>query len=640
MVRKQKPATVDTDLLRFTTAGSVDDGKSTLIGRLLLDCRAIYEDHLAALASDSRRLNRECTDLALLTDGLKAEREQGITIDVAYRHFATPRRRFIIADTPGHEQYTRNMATGASTADLAVILVDARQGVLTQSKRHGFISTLLGIRHLVLAVNKMDLVDWSREVFERIRSEYTTFASRLGIDDLVSIPMSALLGDNVVSRSPHMSWYEGPSLIRQLENAPLGSRGADQPLRFPVQYVSRPTPGYRGYCGQLAAGTLRKGQEVLVLPAGRPARIRTIRLGDEELESASPPRSVAVELDRNIDVGRGSMVVTPEASPQARDEVSAVLLWMSTTPFQEKTWLVKHTSRLVKGTVAALHARINPDSLEAEEPGIPSLNWIGRISLQLHEPILCDPYASNRTTGSFILIDPLTNDTVAAGMILAEDAHFPGHTVRPPEPPQRLLTPAESLVSPAERSRLLGQKPVTIWLTGLSGSGKSTIAMALERRLHDSGHACYVLDGDNVRRGLNRDLGFAPADRTENIRRIAEVAALMNDAGLIVVTAFISPYADDRRNAAQAIGQERFAEVFVDAPLRLCEARDPKGLYRKARDGRLPEFTGISAPYESPTRPSLRLDTAQLSVEQCVDSLISWLCENGLLDGGRNEETT
>ncbi len=621
-----------TDLLRFTTAGSVDDGKSTLIGRLLLDCRAVYEDHLAALAADSRRLNREVTDLALLTDGLKAEREQGITIDVAYRHFATPRRRFIIADTPGHEQYTRNMATGASTASLAVILVDARQGLLTQSRRHAFISVLLGIRHLVLAVNKMDLVDWSREVFERVRSEFATFAGRLGLHDIVCIPMSALLGDNVVTLSPHMSWYEGVPLVSHLESVPVAAAEANAPFRMPVQLVLRPTEGYRGLAGQLAGGRLRAGQQVLVQPAGHRATVRSIHVGERRVTEATPPSSISVELEEDLDVGRGALLTDPDSLARVTDRARAVLLWMSSTPLSKKTWLAKLGTRSVRCTVESLDCRIDPDTLATEEPGIPGLNWIGRVSVYFHEPVACDPYAHNRTTGSFVLIDPLANDTVAAGMILEDDGHIEGlGPARTSPSPTRLLTPEDSLVSPAERCALLGQRPVTLWLTGLSGSGKSTIAKALERRLTDSGHACYVLDGDNVRRGLNRDLGFSPAERTENIRRVAEVAALMNEAGLIVITAFISPYAEDRAQAARAIGASRFAEVFVDAPLPLCEARDPKGLYRKAREGRLQEFTGVSAPYESPTAPALRLDTSACSLADCVESIVSWLEARGYL---------
>jgi bifunctional enzyme CysN/CysC len=621
-----------TDLLRFSTAGSVDDGKSTLIGRLLLDCRAVYEDHLAAMAADSRRLNREATDLALLTDGLKAEREQGITIDVAYRHFATPRRRFIIADTPGHEQYTRNMATGASTSSLAVILVDARQGLLTQSRRHAFISVLLGIRHLVLAVNKMDLVDWSREVFERLRSEFIAFAGRLGVPTPACIPMSALLGDNVVTLSPHMSWYEGVPLVAHLENVPVGSNDEESLLRLPVQTVLRPGKDYRGLAGQLAGGRLGPGQTVLVQPAGLHATVRSIRLGDKVLSQAAPPSSVAVEIEEDLDIGRGALLSDPARPARVTDRVRAVLLWMSAAPMVRKTWLAKAATRTVRCTVDAVECRIDPDTLTTGEAGTPDLNWIGRVAIRFHEPVACDSYARNRTTGSFVLIDPLANDTVAAGMILDDDGHIEGLLQARPSPqPERLLTPEESLVSADKRSLLLRQRPVTLWLTGLSGSGKSTIAKALERRLVDSGHACYVLDGDNVRRGLNRDLGFSPAERSENIRRVAEVAALMNDAGLIVVTAFISPYTQDRAQAARSIGAERFVEVFVDAPLPLCEARDPKGLYRKAREGRLAEFTGISAPYESPTSPALRLDTSADSVVGCVERIVDWLLSGGFL---------
>lgn len=622
------------DLLRFTTAGSVDDGKSTLIGRLLYDCKSIFEDQLHAVENDSRRLNRSEPDLALLTDGLKAEREQGITIDVAYRYFATPRRRFIIADTPGHEQYTRNMVTGASTANLAIILVDARQGVLTQSRRHGFIASLLGIPHIILAVNKMDLVDYSQAVFEQIKEDYTQFASRLRMTELTGIPISALRGDNVVRAGNRMPWYRGVTLLDHLENVYIGSDRNLIDFRFPVQYVNRPHQDFRGYTGQIVSGVVRVGDEVMALPSGRTTRIRSIETYDGPLAFAFPPQSVTLCLEDEIDLSRGEMLVHPNNLPHIGEEVEAILIWMDVEPFQPgKTYLVKHTTRLTKGVFSKLHYRINPDGLHREPCDYLALNEIGRTILQLHHPIFFDEYERNRQTGALIVIDPLSNRTVGAGILISRGKPHVRISPRITSgvPVSRNIMNEKSLVTTEDRQQILGHKAVTLWLTGLSGSGKSTLAKMLEKRLLQSGHICYVLDGDNIRQGLNRDLGFSAEDRSENIRRVAETARLMNEAGLIVITAFISPFREDRRQAGEIIGTDRFREVYVEAPLEVCEERDPKGLYRKARSGRIPEFTGIASPYEPPETPSWRIRTDRISVEEAVATLFTGLQLEGIL---------
>ncbi len=614
-------------LLRFTTAGSVDDGKSTLIGRLLSDSKNIYEDHLASLRSDSCRLNRQGVDLALLTDGLKAEREQGITIDVAYRYFSTPRRRFIIADTPGHEQYTRNMATGASTADLAVILIDARYGVLTQSRRHGFIASLLGIRHMVVAVNKMDLVDYDAAVFARIREEYNDFTTRLNVSDLTYIPVSALKGENIVRKSRIMSWYSGVPLLNYLENVEvIGDRNLID-FRFPVQYVNRPTMDFRGYCGTIASGVARVGDSVMALPSGRRSRIRRILAPEGELDYAVAPQSVTLCLEDEMDISRGDMLAHPGNLPFVESGAEAMLIWMREEPLQiNRVYGIKMGVRMLRGSVLRLHYRINPDGLHREKSAALGLNEIGRVDVSFFSPAIFDEYQRNRNIGSFILIDLDTNGTLAAGMVISRTRHRgpPAQALRATG--ARRLSHESSLVTSADRERILCQKPVTVWLTGLSGSGKSTLARNLERALADRGYAAFVLDGDTVRGGLCSDLGFSGADRMENIRRVAHVAAMMNDAGLIVITAFISPYRLDRRRAREVIGSERFVEVFVDSPLDVCEQRDAKGLYRKARAGELPEFTGITAPYEIPERPDLTVSTSGNApaavMEQVLERLI------------------
>ena len=622
-----------TELLRFTTAGSVDDGKSTLIGRLLHDSKNLYEDHLSALGKDSRSVGREKLDFALLTDGLKAEREQGITIDVAYRHFATPRRRFIIADTPGHEQYTRNMVTGASTANLAIVLIDARHGVLTQSKRHGFIASLLGIPHLVVAINKMDLVDYSEATFEAIRQEYREFCAKLPIRDLQFIPMSAVYGDNVVERSERMPWYSGAPLLTYLETVHIASDQNLVDFRFPVQYVLRPNADFRGYSGTLASGVVRLGEEVMALPSRKVARITRILAGDEEVEYAFPPQAVTLCLDEEIDISRGDMLARPANLPWNAQELEALLIWMDTEPMRPgRGYLIKHTTRAARGQISRLEYKIDPNTLHRQPADELGLNDIGRVNLELLGPVLCDEYAHNRSSGSFIVINPETNFTVAAGLII-DRLHKMSATVEAPAS-QLNLTRHYGNVSKEQRERLFGHRPVTLWLTGLSAAGKSTLAYALEQRLTEAGHACFVLDGDNVRHGLNRDLGFSPEDRSENIRRIAEVAKLLNEAGLLVITAFISPYREDRQSAREIIGEERFLEVFVDASLATCEQRDPKGLYGKARAGELAEFTGVSSPYEPPVSPDIHLQTDRQSSEECLDAVFAYLQQADIFEQG------
>ena len=624
------------DLLRFTTAGSVDDGKSTLIGRLLHDAGALYEDHIEALRKAAGGVGRDL-DFSLVTDGLRAEREQGITIDVAYRYFSTAKRRFIIADTPGHEQYTRNMATGASTADLAVILVDARLGVLVQSKRHGFISSLLGVPRVVVAVNKMDLVDYDQQVFDAIREEYSAFAARLGFSDLTFIPISALRGDNVVSRSDRMSWYQGVSLLTHLENVYIGGDRNLVDFRFPVQRVVRPNQDFRGYSGQVVSGVVRLGDEVMVIPSGKRSRVERIATFDGDLDYAFAPLSVTLCLANEIDIGRGDMLVHPNNVPRMERAIEAMIVWMSDEPLKVgRSYLIKQTTNVVKASCTGVLYRVDPNTLHHESTSQLQLNDIGRIRITLFKPILVDEYRKNRATGSLILIDSVSNATVGAGMVIERltKSEFTG--TAPTTAASRHLTWQSGKVSIQERSRLLHQHPSTLWLTGFSGSGKSTIAFELEQRLIEAGHVCVVLDGDNVRHGLNRDLGFSPEHRKENIRRVAEVARLLNDAGLIVVTAFISPYREDREMARSIVGHDRFVETYLSADLEVCERRDPKGLYAKARTGEIPELTGVSAPYEPPTAPEITLDTGRETVDTCVTrlfELISTQFDQG--NGGR-----
>ena len=617
----------DPDLLRFTTAGSVDDGKSTLIGRLLHDADALYEDHIEALKKAAGGRGDEI-DFSFITDGLKAEREQGITIDVAYRYFATAKRRFIIADTPGHEQYTRNMATGASTADLAVILIDARLGVLTQSKRHGFISSLLGVPRLVVAVNKMDLVGYNREVFERIKDEYTDFATRLGFGDLTFIPVSALRGDNVVHKSRRMPWFDGIPLLTHLENVYVGGDRNLIDFRFPVQRVVRPDQTFRGYSGQIAAGVVRPGDEIVVLPSGKRSRITRIVTYDGDLAYAFAPLCVTLCIADDMDISRGDMIVHPKNLPHVERSVEAMVVWMSDQPLAVgKTYLVKHGSAVVKGSCAEIQYRVDPNTLRRDEGPQLGLNDIGRARFSFFKPLFVDEYQRSRQTGSFIVIDPLTNVTVGAAMVIARAGADQVSRQGAQETVSRDISWQRGKVTADDRARLLRQQAATIWLTGLSGSGKSAIAMELEQRLIEAGHACFVLDGDNIRHGLNRDLGFSPSDRKENIRRIAEVAKLFNDAGLFVITAFISPYREDRDAAREIIGSARFVEVYLSASVDVCERRDPKGLYAKARAGQIAEFTGVSAPYEPPLTPELTIDTGASGLDESVATLFDFLSD-------------
>ncbi len=618
------------DLLRFLTCGSVDDGKSTLIGRLLYDTHLIYEDQLESVMKDSKIYGTTGDDFdpALLTDGLKAEREQGITIDVAFRYFSTDKRKFIISDCPGHEQYTRNMATGASTCNLAVILIDARKGVITQTKRHSFICSILGIKHVVVAVNKMDLIDWSEETFERICGDYNAFVSRLEFSDIHFIPISALKGDNVVEVSEKMPWYNGPTFLHHLESVNIATDRNLVDMRFPVQYVLRPNLDFRGFCGTLASGVLRVGDAVTSLPSLQKSKIKGILSADGEVEEAFSPMAITVTLEDEIDVSRGNMLVPVKNVPHVGNELEAMVVWMHETPAQKgRSYLIKQTTTTAPGVLSDIRYKIDVNTMRKQEKSGPQdqgeneleLNEIGRCHVTLHRPIAFDAYQRNRATGAFILIDRMTNITVGAGMILDRIVDESRQVAKPVS---RNITKSDSLVTPEERARVMGQSGATIWLTGLSGSGKSTIAKLLEKRLMELEHPCYILDGDNIRHGLNRDLGFSREDRQENIRRIAEVARLMNEAGVIVITAFISPYIEDRRRAREVIGHEPFLETFIDTPLEICEMRDPKGLYKKARSGEIPQFTGITDPYEPPAEPEIVLKTESLSVDQSVEKLL------------------
>ena len=607
-------------LLRLATAGSVDDGKSTLIGRLLYDSKAVMEDQLAAVERTSRERGNDYTDLALVTDGLRSEREQGITIDVAYRYFATAKRKFIIADTPGHIQYTRNMVTGASTAQLVIVLVDARHGLLEQSRRHAFLAALLGVRHLVLAVNKMDLIDWDQERFAAIRDEFHDFAARLDVHDVTTIPMSALHGDNVVTKSERTPWYDGPSLLRHLEDVYIAGDRNLVDVRFPVQYVIRPQTlehaDHRSYAGTVASGVIRTGDEVVVLPAGKSSRITAIDGPNGPVAEAFPPMAVAISLADDIDISRGDMLARPQNQPDATREFDAMVCWMADDATLEpgREYIIKQTTRTTRARVTALDYRLDVNSLHRDKSATAlKLNELGRISLRTTVPLLLDEYTRNPATGSFILIHPETNVTVAAGMVRdtvpAATRTASPNTVR-----------HESLVT----DRLT--KGRTVWFTGLSGSGKSSIAVIVEQLLLERGCPAYILDGDNLRHGLNADLGFSMADRAENLRRLAHVATLMADAGLTVLVPAISPLREHRELARTVHGDAgiEFFEVFVDTPLENCEQRDPKGLYAKARRGEITHFTGIDSPYQRPKNPDLRLtpDHSAAELAQLVVDLL------------------
>ena len=617
------------DLLRFITCGSVDDGKSTLIGRLLYDTQLIYEDQLAAVRRDTTKYGTtgEELDLALLVDGLQSEREQGITIDVAYRYFSTEKRKFIIADTPGHEQYTRNMATGASTAQLAILLVDARKGVQTQTRRHSFIVSLLGIRHLVLAVNKMDLVGHDPAVFARICEDYQEFVTKLGVREVCCIPVSALRGDNVVQPSTAMPWYKGPTLLQHLEQVKVDADYNLRDFRFPVQYVNRPHLDFRGFCGTIAAGQVRPGDEVVALPSGRRSHVERIVTAEGDVDQAAIGQAVTLTLADEIDISRGDLLVHPDKLPAVADAFDARVVWMADAPLLPgRQYDLKLATRLLPATPTVLHHRIDVNSLEHQRADELGLNEIGYCRFSLNQPVPFDAYDEIGGTGGFILIDRISNITVGAGMI-----------VRPVT--QALIDKSRNVVwhehkvGKRQRANQKAQRPCVIWLTGLSGSGKSTLANALEQRLFQRGYHSYLLDGDNVRHGLNQDLGFSTADRVENIRRIGEVAALFVDAGLIVITAFISPFRADRTMVRALVPEGEFIEVYVHASLEACERRDPKGLYAKARAGVIKDFTGIDSPYEPPERPELVIDTERDSVDLCVERVLNDLRERRILRG-------
>lgn len=624
------------ELLRFITCGSVDDGKSTLIGRLLYDSKMLYEDQLAQLEDESKTHGTTGGnfDPALVTDGLKAEREQGITIDVAYRYFSTAKRKFIIADTPGHEQYTRNMATGASTADLAVILIDARHGVLTQTKRHSFIVSLLGIRHVVVTINKMDLVDFSQERYDEICAEYRSFASRLDMPDLHFIPISALNGDNVVDPSPKMEWYRGSTLMNFLETVYIGSDRNFEDFRFPVQFVNRPNLDFRGFCGTIASGIIRKGDEVMVLPSRQKSKVKSIVTYDGELEEAFTPQSVTLTLDDEIDCSRGDMLVRPGNVPKSSNDFDAMLVWMSPEAMVPgKSYLFKQTSQVVQGQIDSLRYRVDVNTLHRSPAPELNLNEIGRCTVTLSQPIFFDAYRRNRTSGAFIVVDRLTNVTVAAGMITAREAEKSDQLAawEVDETIAGENTTEVNLVSAEERQARFGQQPVTLLFTGLSGSGKTTIARGVERELFDLGRAAIVLDGEGLRRGLSRDLGFTAEDRSENMRRCAQMSRLLNENGLICLASLIAPSEAVRAMAGELLGEGNMLTVHCDADLETCKSRDPRGHYAKAEQGEMPALPGAGATYDVPASPDLTLNTDELSVSDCVEQVVALLRDKNFI---------
>lgn len=609
-------------MLRFLTCGSVDDGKSTLIGRLLHDCQAVFEDTLRAAERDSETYGTtgEPIDFALLVDGLQAEREQGITIDVAYRYFSTPKRKFIVADTPGHEQYTRNMVTGASTCDVAIILIDARKGVLVQTRRHTCIAHLLGIKKILVAVNKMDAIGYSESTFTQIESDYRAFAAQVGLESVTAIPVSALLGENIARRSSNMPWYKGPVLLDYLETVDVTSGQDLRPVRLPVQWVCRPSADFRGYAGTLESGRIACGDPVVSLPGGQPANIARILVGDEECGVAQAGDSVMLTLDREIDISRGDVLCAPDTRAEITDQFAAHVVWMNTKPLLKgRPYILRCGTQSVVAQITDIKYKINVESLEHIAAKDLSNNEIGTCNISLNKPIAFDSYADSRATGAFILVDRTTNETVGAGMMQfalrrSQNIHWQALNI-----------------SMQQRAELKGQRACCLWFTGLSGSGKSTLANLLEKRLFSLGRHTYTLDGDNVRHGLNKDLGFTEADRVENIRRVAEVSRLMVDAGLITIVSFISPFRAERRFARERFAESDFIEVFVDTPLEVCEQRDPKGLYKKARAGDLANFTGINSPYEPPESSEIHIAGGTASPEAHVEQIMQELVARGVL---------
>ncbi len=608
-------------LLRFITCGSVDDGKSTLIGRMLYESKMIFEDQMAALEIDSKKVGTQGQDIdfALLVDGLASEREQGITIDVAYRYFSTDKRKFIVADTPGHEQYTRNMATGASTADLAIILIDARKGILTQTKRHSFIVSLLGIRNVVLAVNKMDLVDYDQKVHDQIVADYREFATHLRDDgtipfDIVSIPLSALKGDNIITDSEAMDWYQGPSLLAHLETVPVEQADLAKPFRMPVQWVNRPNLDFRGFSGQISSGSISVGDEIRVLPSAKSSRVKSIVTLDGELASAIAGQSITLCLEDEIDISRGDVICESKLPAEVSNQFEATILWMSEEAMLPgRSYIIKSGAQTARATITVPKYKINVNTIERLPATKLELNEIGECNIAVDRRIVFDAYEDNRDMGSFILIDRLSNATVGMGMLRfalrrAANIHWQATDV-----------------SKKTRSQMKAQKPAVLWFTGLSGSGKSTIANLLEKKLTALGKHTYLLDGDNVRHGLNKDLGFTDADRVENIRRVTEVSKLMADAGLITLVSFISPFRSERQMARSAMEEGEFLEIFVDTPLEIAEKRDVKGLYKKARAGEIKNFTGIDSPYEEPQNAEIKVNTASMSAEEAADLILGEL---------------
>ncbi|MGR7993786.1 sulfate adenylyltransferase subunit CysN [Xanthobacter sp. ZOL 2024] len=609
-------------LLRFLTCGSVDDGKSTLIGRLLYDTKLLFEDQLATLSSDSRKHGTVGDDLdfALLVDGLAAEREQGITIDVAYRFFATDKRKFIVADTPGHEQYTRNMATGASNSDLAVILVDARQGILTQTRRHSYIVKLLGLKHVVLAVNKIDLVDFSQERFDAIVAEYAAFAADFGFETLVPIPLSARFGDNVITRSANTPWYSGPSLLEHLEAVEVASNALARPFRMPVQWVNRPNLDFRGFSGTIVSGLVRPGDAVVVAGSGATSRIRSIVTKDGDLAEAGAGEAVTLTLTDEVDVSRGDVLAAAADRPEVSDQFAAHLIWMHDEPLLPgRPYLIKMGTRTVGAQITEIKHKLDVNTFQRLAAKTLGLNEVAVVNIATHDPIAFDPFADVPETGAFIVIDRMSNLTVGAGMVdfglrRATNVHWQALNV-----------------SKDSRAAMKGQKPVVLWFTGLSGAGKSTVANLVEKKLNAEGRHTYMLDGDNVRHGLNRDLGFTDADRVENIRRVAEVARLFVDAGLITLVSFISPFRAERQMARELMGAGEFVEIFMDTPLAVAESRDVKGLYKRARAGQIKNFTGIDSPYEAPEAAEIRLEAGATAPEAMADQIIAYLKAGGYL---------